>query len=121
MPAPVLVAAVAPSPSPCPVLGWSLFARPGAAAVQARDNLIRGVAARRPRRPAPTAPAPGCSAGSSAWLTPGGTVARLNRLAGAAGRPPAWPVPRLLAAKLVLPLVAGGLGLLDPQRRRRAR
>ena len=36
----------------------------------------------------------------------------LNRLAGAAGRPAAWPVSRLLAAKLVLPLVAGSFGLL---------
>ena len=29
-----------------------------------------------------------------------------------AGRPPAWPLDRLLAAKLILPLVAGALGLL---------
>ena len=45
-----------------PVLGWSLIARPGAAAVQARD-LVRGIQ--------PVGPAvgggrsdPGCSAGS---------------------------------------------------------
>lgn len=36
-----------------------------------------------------------------------GAVARLNRLLVRAGRPPAWPLGRLLAAKLVL--LAGGL------------
>jgi tight adherence protein C len=45
-------------------------------------------------------------------LTPCGTGARLNRLAGKAGRPAAWPVSRLVAAKLVLGVVAGVLGLL---------
>jgi tight adherence protein C len=48
----------------------------------------------------------------AAGLTPRGTVARLNRLAATAGRPAAWPVPKLVAAKLVLAVIAGGLGLL---------
>jgi tight adherence protein C len=93
------------------VLGWSLFARPGTATVQARDNLNRGI-------PVDTAAAaaessgPGLLSRLAGWLTPRGTVARLNRLAGTAGRPAAWPVPRLVAAKLVLGLLAGGLGLL---------
>jgi tight adherence protein C len=39
-------------------------------------------------------------------------VARLNRLAGSAGRPADWPVPRLVAAKLVLAAVSAVLGLL---------
>jgi tight adherence protein C len=39
-------------------------------------------------------------------------VTRLNRLAGKAGRPAEWPVSKLVAAKLVLALVAGLLGLL---------
>ena len=48
-----------------PVLGWALLARPGAATVQARDNLIRGI---EPTGPAVAGSAPvrGCSPGSPA-------------------------------------------------------
>ncbi len=94
-----------------PVLGWALFAGPGAATVQARENLVRGLG---PAGPAVAAQrsGPGLPARLTGLLTPRGTVARLNRLAGAAGRPAAWPVPRLIAAKLVLGLIAGSLGLL---------
>jgi tight adherence protein C len=110
VPASVLLAAFAVALA-VPVLGWSLIARPDAAAVQARDNLVRGI---QPVGPAvgTDRSGPGLLSRVAGWLTPGGTVARLNRLAGAAGRPAAWPVPRLLAAKLVLPLVAGSFGLL---------
>jgi tight adherence protein C len=110
VPTPVLAAALAVALA-VPLLSWSLFARPGATAVQARDNLLRGI----------DLPEAGATAGRGARnplsrlvgsLTPRGTVARLNRLSGTAGRPAAWPVPRLLAAKLVLAAVAGGLGLL---------
>ena len=109
MPTFVLAAAVAVALA-IPVLGWSLLARPGAATVQARDNLIRGIE--------PTVgPTVGRSGPSvlgrlAGWLTPQGTFTRLNRLAGTAGRPAEWPVPRLVAAKLVLVFVAGSLGLL---------
>lgn len=44
-------------------------------------------------------------------LSTPGTVGRLDRLLGRAGRPPAWPLERLLAAKLLLVVVASGLGL----------
>ena len=110
IPAPVLAAALAVALA-LPLLGWSLFARPGTTAVQARDNLVRGI----------ELPGAGSPVGRSArsplrrladTLTPRGTVARLNRLSGTAGRPAAWPVPRLVAAKLVLAAVAAGLGLL---------
>jgi tight adherence protein C len=110
IPAPVLAAALAAAVA-LPLLGWAVFARPSAAAAEARDNLLRGM--------------PVQGSGSAAGrigtgslhrlvgaLTPAGTVARLNRLAGTAGRPAAWPVPRLVAAKLVLAAVAAGLGLL---------
>ncbi len=109
LPAVVLAAALAVALA-LPVLGWSLLARPGTAAAQARDNLVRGfddgpaVAGGRA--------GPGPLERLAGWLTPRGTVARLNRLAGAAGRPAAWPVPRLVAAKLVLGFIAGGLALL---------
>jgi tight adherence protein C len=107
VPFPVVLAALAVALA-LPVLGWALFARPGAVAVQSRDNLLRGIA-----RPAEAAAGgPSLLARLAGGLTPQGTIARLNRLAGAAGRPAAWPVPRLVAAKLVLALIAGSLGLL---------
>jgi tight adherence protein C len=108
IPIPVLAAAAAVALA-VPLVGWALFARPRDAVVQARANLTRGLdltgpVTARPRR--------GPLARLVGNLTPAGTVARLNRLAGAAGRPADWPVPRLVAAKLVLAAVAGGLGLL---------
>jgi len=110
VPAPVLAAALAVALA-LPLLGWSLFARPGTTAVQARDNLVRGIAL--PEAGSPNGRAAQSPLGRLAGtLTPRGTVARLNRLSGTAGRPAAWPVPRLVAAKLVLAAVAAGLGLL---------
>jgi tight adherence protein C len=110
VPAPVLAAALAIALA-LPLLGWSLFARPGTAVVQVRDNLVRGMdlteAGATPGRGGP-----GPLTRLVGTLTPRSTVARLNRLSNTAGRPAAWPVPRLVAAKLVLAAVAGGLGLL---------
>ena len=108
MPPAVVVAAVAMALA-VPVLGWSLLARPDTAVVQARDNLVRGI---EPTGLVAERSGPGLLARIAAGLTPSGTVARLNRLAGTAGRPAAWPVPRLVAAKLVLALIAAVLGLL---------
>jgi tight adherence protein C len=108
VPAAVLAAAVAMALA-VPVLGWALFARPGTATLQARDNLLRGI---EPTGIVVERSGPGSLARLAEELTPAGTVARLNRLAGTAGRPAAWPVPRLVAAKLVLALIAAVLGLL---------
>jgi tight adherence protein C len=107
LPFPVLGAALAVA-SALPLLGWSLLARPGATTVQARDNLVRGIDLATAGSSA-VKPRPGALSRLVRALTPRGTVARLNRLA---GRPAAWPVPRLVAAKLVLAVVAAGLGLL---------
>ncbi|MDK3255849.1 type II secretion system F family protein [Blastococcus capsensis] len=109
-PVAVLLAAGAVSVA-LPVLGWSLFSGAGAASAQARDNLVRGIVAAGPVGPAGRT-GPGLLSRLARGLTPRGTVARLDRLAGRAGRPAAWPVPKLVAAKLVLGLVAGALGLL---------
>ncbi len=104
LPPPVLAAVLATAAA-LPLLGWALLARPRTTAAQA--NLVRGLdlpvaaAARR---------GPGTVARLARGLTPGGTLARLDRLAATAGRPPAWPVAKLLAAKLVLALIAGALG-----------
>ena len=110
LPAPVLAAVLAVALA-LPLLGWSVLARPGAAAVQTRDNLVRGIDLPDADRAAGRG-GPGLLVRLAGALTPRGTAARLNRLAGTAGRPAAWPVPRLVAAKLVLAAVAAGLGLL---------
>jgi tight adherence protein C len=110
LPLPVLAAAVAVV-SAVPLVGWAVFARPQALADQARDNLTRGIVLPADRTAAARS-RPGPGARLVNGLTPGGTVARLDRLAGRAGRPADWPVPKLVAAKLVLVAVAGGLGLL---------
>jgi tight adherence protein C len=110
LPLPVLAAAVAMA-SAVPLVGWALLARPQVLADRARDNLTRGI-----ELPADRAAAGRSSSGVAgrlvSGLTPGGTVARLDRLASRAGRPADWPVSKLVAAKLVLTAVAAGLGLL---------
>ena len=108
VPASVLAAAFAAATA-FPLIGWALLARPHTAADRARDNLVRGldfpgVVQERS--------GPGLLTVLVRALTPRSTVTRLNRLASVAGRPAAWPVPRLVAAKIVLAGVAGGLGLL---------
>jgi len=45
-------------------------------------------------------------------LAPRSVVVRLERQLSLAGRPPAWPLQRILLAKLVLPCVTAVLGLL---------
>jgi tight adherence protein C len=109
LPLPVLAAALAVV-SAVPLIGWALFARPQALTEQARDNLTRGISLPTDR----TSGRAGSGLGARLvnGLTPGGTVARLDRLASRAGRPADWPVPKLVAAKLVLTAIAGGLGLL---------
>jgi tight adherence protein C len=112
LPSPVLGAALAVGLA-LPLLGWALIARPAAAAVQARDNLTRGLE---------FGSAAGDQAGSGLLgvllarlarrATPAGSLARINRLLNAAGRPPAWPVARVVVAKLVLAAGGGLFGLL---------
>jgi tight adherence protein C len=109
IPVPVLAAAVAVV-SAVPLMGWALFARPQTLAAQARDNLTRGIALSADRTAGRARSALGARLVDG--LTPDGTVARLDRLAGRAGRPGDWPVSKLVAAKLVLLAVAGGLGAL---------
>jgi tight adherence protein C len=93
-----------------PLLGWALLSRPDAATVRARDNLARGIDLHVPGPAASSGPR--ALAGLVRALTPRGTGARINRLLATAGRPAAWPLPKVVAAKLVLLLVAGLLGAL---------
>jgi tight adherence protein C len=109
LPLPVLAAAAAVV-SAVPLVGWALLARPQTLTGQARDNLTRGIDLPVDRTVGRAGP--GLAVRLVNGLTPRGTVARLDRLASRAGRPADWPVPKLVAAKLVLLAVAGGLGLL---------
>ncbi|TFV89532.1 type II secretion system F family protein [Blastococcus sp. CT_GayMR16] len=109
LPLPVLAAAVAVV-SAVPLVAWALLARPQTLAGQARDNLTRGI--ELPTGSTAGRTGPGLAVRLVNGLTPHGTVTRLDRLASRAGRPAEWPVPKLVAAKLVLLAVAGGLGLL---------
>src|ERR687893_1104253 len=106
--APLALAGVLAMTSSVVLLGWALLSRPSAVAAQARDNLVRGIDLHTadPRRRGSGL------AGLARGLTPAGTVARLDRLAATAGRPAAWPLARLVAAKLVLGLIAGVLSAL---------
>jgi tight adherence protein C len=109
LPVPVLAAALAVAGA-VPLFGWALLARPASVVAEARDNLVRGIDLHQTtgrRRTGPT-----LLTRVVVGLTPAGTAARLNRLAGRAGRPAEWPVSKLIAAKLLLAVVAGLLGLL---------
>ncbi len=94
-----------------PVLGWALLARPDAAVVQSRENLLRGLEAPGSRS-GPVRTGPGPFALLARSLTPGGTLTRIDRLLATAGRPAAWPPSKVVAAKLALALVAAALGVL---------
>ncbi|MGY1730590.1 type II secretion system F family protein [Geodermatophilus sp. SYSU D01045] len=108
---PLVLAAALAVAAGVPLIGWALVARPQDAAARSRANLTRGldVTGAGPRS---ARTRPGLLGRLVSVLTPAGTVARLDRMAGAAGRPAAWPVPRLVAAKLVLAAIAAALGLL---------
>ena len=113
MPLPVMLGVLLVSMS-LPLLGWAVLAHPGQARQRMVANLQRGLqdrAAAAADRTA-TLQQPGAALTLARKVTPSGTVQRLERLLGRAGRPPAWPVDRLLAVKVILPLVAGALGLL---------
>jgi tight adherence protein C len=97
-----------------PLLAWSLLARPSRLQRRTVRNLQRGLEPRLAgNTPAPTTDSRRTRGPGSLTrrLTPGSSVRRLDRLLSRAGRPPAWPLERVLAAKLVLPLLVAGLSL----------
>jgi tight adherence protein C len=78
-----------------------------------RANLDRGQTSRGPAGTAPAdADAPGGAALLVRRLTPPKAAAGLDKLLSRAGRPPAWPLERLLAAKVLLAAGAVTLSLL---------
>ena len=107
---PLVLAAAAAVALALPLCGWAVFARPDPAVVQARDNLVRGLDAGVTAAAGPARPGLVETLGRA--LPPTGTLARITRLRATAGRPAAWPVGRVVAAKLVLAAIAVALGLL---------
>ena len=97
-----------------PLLAWSLLARPSRLQRRTVTNLQRGLEPRMAGNatapPADTRRVRGLGA-VARRLTPGSSVRRLDRLLSRAGRPPAWPLERLLTAKLVLPLLLAALSM----------
>lgn len=102
-----------------PLLAWSLFARPSREQQRTVANLQRGLEPGGPgdaRALAGAAPQTSGLVVLARRVTPLGAVRRLDRLLSRAGRPPAWPLERLLVVKLVLPPLVALLGLLYLER-----
>jgi tight adherence protein C len=110
---PLALAAIGCLSLSLPLLAWSLLARPDPAQQRARANLQRGLP--RPGRAGGPEVASGAARPGYALarrLTPRRSIRTLDRLLNRAGRPAGWPLPRLLAAKLVLGLGIAALSLL---------
>ena len=93
-----------------PLLGWAVMARPDRVSRQVRSNLGRRVGAEESA--ADETGRPGPLATLARRLTPSGSMRRLDQLLATAGRPAAWPLERLVAAKLALSAAAVALGAL---------
>ncbi len=111
---PLVVFAIAALSISLPLLAWSVLARPNRERRQALTNLRRGLPdpVAEPIDLQPDPGKPGRFRSLARRLTPAASIRRLDRLLVLAGRPQAWPLDRLLTAKLILPLVTAALGLL---------
>jgi tight adherence protein C len=101
-----------------PLLAWSLLARPSRLRRRSVTNLQRGLEPRLAGDAPPQADSQRTGGLGSLvrGLTPGRSVRRLDRMLSRAGRPPAWPLERVLAAKLILPPLFAALSLYYIQR-----
>jgi len=97
------------------ILGWSILSGRDRGQLQAQTNLQRGLV---DRSDSAADLALGTKGGQTDGLrllvrrlTPSHSIRTLDRLLSRAGRPPAWPLHRLLAAKLVIPLILGAMTL----------
>ncbi|MCP8998411.1 type II secretion system F family protein [Pseudarthrobacter sp. RMG13] len=93
---------------PVGYLTWSLLAVDRKGRTATVEILTRG----RQDAHAPEKNGSGFLSGIGYRLTPAAYVRKLDRLLSLAGRPVAWPLGRILAAKPVLGLVGAVLGLL---------
>ncbi len=73
-----------------------------------QQNLARGMT----RRAGSTGKGAGVLEALAKRLTPRRLVTALDRQLSLAGRPPAWPLRKLMAAKIILAVAAVGLGVL---------
>ncbi len=113
LPPPAVLAGVVAISLALPVLGWALLTRAGREQRQVHANLTRRLQPAQVDGPDAGDPErASLLTAAAARLTLPGTEARLERLLARAGRPAAWPVSRLLGAKLALPLVVAALGAL---------
>ncbi|MBO1755500.1 type II secretion system F family protein [Allobranchiibius sp. CTAmp26] len=96
------------------LLCWVLLARPDPARQRAVSNLARGFtdAEGGVAEGFATSAAPLQASDLLRRLTPPGSIRRLERLLARAGRPPAWPMERLLGAKLLLGPITATLAVL---------
>ena len=108
--APVAAAAVLALALAVALVAWTLLTRPRVDK-QTLTNLHRGLYGGEVRPEAPAEAAPRLL-GVARRLTPAGRVRALQSLWLRAGRPPAWPVDRLIVVKVVLPAVAAVLSAL---------
>ena len=98
-----------------PVLVWAVFSHPTPARLKAVANLRRGVQTGVIADPkAPATQGGEVHRSLALRLVPAGMVRRLDRLAARAGRPAAWPLERLVAAKIILGLGAAVLACSTP-------
>ncbi|WP_197430022.1 type II secretion system F family protein [Auraticoccus cholistanensis] len=111
MPAVVVVGVAALSASLL-LLGWALLAPPERRRELALANLQRGMARAAASTGDRTAVRTPTLLRLARRTTPAAAVRRIDRLLSRAGRPPAWPLERVLVVKIVLPVVAAALGLL---------
>lgn len=91
-----------------PFLAWSLTPGDSQSRRDIRRNLSQGIDG---YSVVETAPAPALSHVGQRFVLPANRT-KLDKLLALAGRPAAWPLPRLLLAKPVLALLAAALGLL---------
>lgn len=109
---PHVVAAIAAIGLSLMLLGWAVLAGPSDERRRAVVKLSSGLASGPQSAQTGTTDERGGPGVFARRILPTGAVQRLDRLLAKAGRPAAWPLERLLAAKIVLPAVAGVLGLL---------
>ncbi len=111
---PVVLFAIGALSLSLPLLALAVFVRPNPDHLRALTNLSRGfdrgLAGTPGELVAGREPISGFRV-VARRLTHGRSVRVLERLLARAGRPPAWPVDRLLAVKLALPVVIGSLAL----------
>lgn len=110
----VIAICIAAISAPLPLLAWSVLAGPDEQHRRALTNLQRGLLSSDGGQGAPSTNGQRATVLGvlARRLTPPGSVRRLERLLSQAGRPPAWPLERLLAGKLILGPAMAGLSVL---------